>query len=455
MLNKHPILTVVAALALIFSSGSRVPGAEPPPGNVPLYALTDLYALALGRSEQIEFSRQDIRLAETTRQKAFSVLVPRFSTFGDYTRYNENSLSLPDSSTTWGLRLDQSFTLNGKELIALRITDEQIAKSRHDLDAVREAYLYQVAAGFYGLLVAEEAFEIARTEVTRLQTHLDSVRMRLKLEEVAKTALYRAEAELSKAITARTTASNLQRLAANGLARLVGLGGAYQVRSPRLSAVDPVTLYDLERLKQEALATRPELKSLEVQQQIAANRVEFARSAYWPTVSLSGQYTDGRMEPEDLYVTEESYSIGAQLTFTLFDGGLRKADIREARIQKRQAALARADLEKTIALEVETVYLELLNQQSVLQSLDDQLQFAQANYDAVAKQFEHGLANSTDVMDANTLLVTSQRQLSEARYGHQLALLKLERVKGIFLPNILQRITVDGQTPVYSGENTE
>ena len=454
MLNKHHSLIVVAALALIFGLAIPVSGAEPP-GGTPAYGLTDLYHLALGRSEQIEISRQDIRIAETTRQKAFSVLVPKFSTFGDHTRYNESSPTQPESSTTWGLRLDQAFTLNGKELIALRVTEDTIAKRRHDLDAVREAYLFQVASGFYRLLAADEAFEIARAEVTRLQTHLDSVRVRLRLEEVAKTALYRAEAELSKAITARTTARNLQRAAANALARSAGLDGDFRIRSPQLTPVNPETTYDLERLKQEALATRPELKALAVQQQIAADQVDFVRSAYWPTVSVSGQYVNGRMTPEDVYATEESYSIGAQLTFTLFDGGLRKADIREARIQQRQAALARADLEKSIALEVENVHLEFLNQQSVLQSLDDQLQFAQANYDAVAKQFEHGLANSTDVMDANTLLVTSQRQLSEARYGYQLARLKIERVKGVFLPNILQRITVDGQAPVYSGKDTE
>ena len=455
MLNKHHILIVAVALAIIFGLTNPIPGAESPPGGAPVYTLTDLYRLALGRSEQIEISRQDIRIAETTRQKAFSVLVPRFSTFGDHTRYTQSSPLQPDSSTTWGLRLDQSFTLNGKELIALRVTEDRIVKSRHDLDAVREAYLFQVASGFYNLLAADEAFEIAQAEVTRLETHLDSVRVRLKLEEVAKTALYRAEAELSKAITAHITARNLQRVAVNVLARLVGLSGDYRIRSPRMMPVDPALTVDLERLKQEAVATRPELKALKVQQQIAADQVAFVRSAYWPTVSLSGQYINSRMEPGDEYATEENYSIGAQLTFTLFDGGLRKADIREARIQQRQAALARTDLEKSIALEVDIVYLELLNQQSVLQSLNDQLQFAQANYDAVAKQFEHGLANSTDVMDANALLVTSQRELSEARYGYQLALLKLDRVKGIFLPYILQKITVDGQAPVYFEEDTE
>lgn len=51
----------------------------------------------------------------------------------------------------------------------------------------------------------------------------------------------------------------------------------------------------------------------------------------------------------------------------------------------------------------------------ILKSLEDQLTFARDNYNATSKQFEFGLANSIDVVDANTLLVTSERQLADLR----------------------------------------
>jgi outer membrane protein len=51
----------------------------------------------------------------------------------------------------------------------------------------------------------------------------------------------------------------------------------------------------------------------------------------------------------------------------------------------------------------------------------------------VLKQFQHGVANSVDIMDANTLLVTAERQFSDADYTYQLAILKLNRSQGVFL----------------------
>jgi len=50
----------------------------------------------------------------------------------------------------------------------------------------------------------------------------------------------------------------------------------------------------------------------------------------------------------------------------------------------------------------------------MLGALKDQVTYARSHYDAVLKQFQFGTANSVDVMDANTLLVTAERQLSDA-----------------------------------------
>jgi outer membrane protein len=85
---------------------------------------------------------------------------------------------------------------------------------------------------------------------------------------------------------------------------------------------------------------------------------------------------------------------------------------------------------------VEQAYLDVVTARSVLDSLGDQVTFARHNYDAVLKQYQYGIANSVDIMDANTVLVTAERQLSDARYTYQLAILKLSRTQGVFLADL-------------------
>ncbi len=410
------------------------------------YSLDDLYQIALMQSERIKISEEDLYIAERTREKAFSVLIPKFSAFGNYTRYSEEKMATdsvtllqPESTTAWGARFDQSFTLNGKEFIALRITEDNIEKSKYDLNALKEEYLFYVASAYYDVLKAAYVIDIAMANVDRLETHRNAVNVQMKIEAVTKTALYRAEAELSKAKAALIDTKNKLRLAKTILSRIVGLDNDYEIKAPDFYK-DSLLENDLDSLKQEALLKRAELKSLAVAKKISEDEIKFFKSDYWPTVSLEGVYTEMDQQPESSMVNDESLSVGVLLNFTIFDGGLRNAQIKESMAKNRQAELAEKDMSKEIATEVQEAYLDLHTQTSVLKSLEDQLEFARENYNAVTKQFKYGRANSIDAMDANTLLVTSEIRLLEARYNRRLAGLKLHRARGTFLEEITSRL---------------
>ena len=434
-------IVLIAGFSNLWAQESEQTPSLPKP-----YSLDDLYMMALKRSEKIKISNEDLYIAEQTKEKALSVLVPRFSAFGNYTRYSEEktapdkvTLIQPESTTAWGVRFDQSFTLNGKELIALEITKDSIKKSKYDLNAVKEAYLFTVASAYYNILKTAKTVDIAKANVERLETHKNAVTVQLNIEAATKTDLFRAQAELSKSKTELINAENGLRLAQIILARVVGLEGNFEIKKPEF--IKNFSLdNNMDSIKKEALFDRAELKSLAVQKKISEDLVKFSKSAYWPTVSVEGVYQKYDQEPDYFLVNDESISLGVMLNFTIFDGGLRRAEIKESLAKKRQAELAEKDLSKDIATDVEDAYLSLHTQMSVLKSLEDQVKFANSNYDAVSKQFKYGFANSVDVVDANTLLVTSETELSEAIYNGQLAGLNVERAKGTFLKTINDRL---------------
>jgi outer membrane protein len=111
--------------------------------------------------------------------------------------------------------------------------------------------------------------------------------------------------------------------------------------------------------------------------------------------------------------------------------------VREARARERQSALAYDDFKKSVGIEVASAYLDLVTQKGTLKYLEDQVVYARDNFNAVAKQFEFGLAQSLDVMDANTLLVTAERNLSEAVYNYQFAILKMKKATGTLLKAVV------------------
>ena len=58
------------------------------------------------------------------------------------------------------------------------------------------------------------------------------------------------------------------------------------------------------------------------------------------------------------------------------------------------------------------------------------------NFDKGYEQFKIGVSNSIDVMDANTLLVKAERELSDAIYQYKISELNLQRTKGSLLKNL-------------------
>ena len=417
------------------------------------YSLEDLYRIALERSEKIKISGEEVYVSESGKDKALSALLPKFSAFWDYTRYTEQKFFTqavtpfviqPQYSITWGLRLDQSVSLSGREITAFKIAQKNIEKSKYDLRAMREKYLFEVSSAYYDVLRAKSAVEIAKTSVERLAKHRDAAATRLKVGEVTKTALLRAQAELSGAQSELVKAENNLKLAMAILARLAGLSDDYELKEVAGSADLGILPPDyggstVAHLREIALSERAELKAVELQKKIADDQVKYAQGTYWPTLSIEGVYSRLKNEPSSPFFIDETIYGALNLNFTFFEGGLRKAEVRESEARQRQAGLALEDLKKDITIEVENAYLDFMTQKGVLKSLEDQLTFAKDNYDAVSKQFEFGLADSIEVMDANTLLVTAEKQLANAKYDYQLSILRVESASGTLLKTVMKQ----------------
>ncbi|MCX5717257.1 MAG: TolC family protein [Nitrospirae bacterium] len=441
---------IVLCVLFIFLLGANCYAVE--------YSLEDLYRIALERSERIKISEEDLFIAQKGKDKAVAALMPKLSGFGNYTRYTEDrynsssALIQPEDSKSWGVRLDQSFSLSGRELTAFNISKGNIEKNRYDLHAVKEEYLLSVSDAFYVVMRAKKALDIAKANVERLTKYRDAAAVMLKVGELTKTALLRAEAELAGAQSEEIKTKNALDLAKVVLARIVGITRDYNLKDSGQPSVDNLLSQEpdlvtascqpepMNCFKTIALSERVELKGLELQKKIGQEQVKYTQGSYWPTLSVEGVYSRKDEDPAASTLNRESAYGGLKISIPIFEGGLRTAEVKEAEARQRQAALLYEDKKKSIDIEVESAYLDLITQKGIMEKFRAQLAFAEDNYNAVSKQFKFGLASSIDVIDANTLLVTAERQLADAQYNYKLSDLRLKRAAGILLKTAESKI---------------
>lgn len=411
--------------------------AAPAPLIAEEYSLDDLFRIALSSSERLKVAEENVVIAEIGTDRARSYLLPRLTASGGYTQYSDKRYSAtgstiqPEATTLWGGRVDETVSLSGREFTALGITRQNVTKTQYDLTAIREDYILRsVSAAYYIVMLARKNLEIADQNVERLTKYRDAAEKKLKVGEVTRTVVLRAEGELSGAMSDQLQAKNALELAMAVLARNVGIKGDFSLHEAPMAESD---IPPLDFFRDQAFAARADLKSLEAQKKIAVDQIRYTEGAYWPTVSLSGVYAGTDQYPATGSLVRNSFYAGIGLNFTIFEGGLRKADVSEAKARERQAVLQYEDLKKGIDIEVKSTYLDLVTQKGILRFLSDQLVYARDNIRAVARQFEYGLSTSLDVMDANTLLVSSERKAALAAYNYQYALLVMKKATGTLL----------------------
>lgn len=416
------------------------------------YTIDDILNLAIQKAERIRISEEDVFIAHMGKDKAQSLLIPKLSVFGGYTKFSEDKYTLggtviqADRAYSYGARIDQTYSLGGKEFKLFDISKHNIEKVINDSTSIREDYLINVANSFYDTLRAQRYVEIAKSNLERLSKHRKAAEVRLKVGEVTKTTLLRAEAELSGARSELIKAENNLKLSKAVLSRLVGLDKEFELIEKKDRFKQDTEAFQnttLDILINEALNNRSEVKSAILQQEIAKRQISVSESAYYPTLSLEGVYTKAGMNPESLSLVKESLYGAIKITFPIYEAGMRRAEVRESEAKARQANLLVDDTRKSISIDVKRAYLDFLTFKDTLQALSDQVAFASDNYNAVSKQFEYGLANSIDVMDANNLLVTSQQRLSETDYNFRLSLLKIKRSVGKTLMDVKKQKSGD------------
>ena len=410
------------------------------------YTLEELYRIGMQKSEKVRISGENVQIADSGKYKALSALLPKATAFGASTFFTESKTSnatgtliQPDTQQAWGVRIDESLTLNGREFTSYAQSKDNLEKSRFDYRSFQEDFLLTVSLAYFEFLKARKGLEIADSNVERLTKYLSAARTRLKAGEITKTTVLRAEGELSGALSDQIKARNAYEIARVTLARLVSIERDYSIRE---IPVQEGMIGSLQELQNTALKNRFDVKSVEMQVKIAEKQVDISRGAFWPTVTLSGVYAGTDQDPAISTLNRESTFGLLTLNFPLYEGGFRRADVREQESRYRQTEYQYQDFVKSVNLEVENTYLELIAQKGILKSAQDQLVYAEDNIRAIAKQFEFGLASSLDVIDANNLLISAQKQVADATYNYQFFVLRMMRVTGTPLMEFVSNIDV-------------
>lgn len=404
--------------------------------EVQLISLEEAYRSAIFRSETIAIARENLIQSEDEVKRTRSFLFPNLKADLDYLRRPRALRSGPfllrsESQTSFDLTLSQPLYSGGRARSTYRSAKLGQKGERLRLDLTQEDLLFEIAQAYYTALKNKNNVLIEEKEVERLSAHRRSAEKQLEVGEVTKTALLRAEAELSNAQANLIRAKNAVMEAKDQLALLARIKGSYTLKNPAaISFLEHSESALIERSHQNRL----ELKEKRIQIDQALEGIDFARGSFLPTLSLDLQYRWLDQDPSSSFLISNDRLAILKFEMPIFEGGIHTAEMAQARSRLRKFQLEKKRQQDEIASRVRRAKRDLNSLTSELKHLEAQVRFAREAFSLASRQFEVGLGTNIEVLDANAALLDAERKHSNAIYDREIAILQLKKETGTFRP---------------------
>jgi outer membrane protein len=392
--------------------------------------------LALQQNPQRVIGRLLIFESDRNGQIARSPLLPRadIGASGSLNQYNFQSIERAQHRQDAGpfqvIEAGPTFSQTIFNLPLIRgyqIGREGTRQSRADELTTRENVVTAVVDQYLLILRALARRDAANARVALAQrlyeqaTELQKTGIGLNIDAV------RANVELQNERQNLIDAETLTHTTRYGLAELLDLP-----RDQDLEVTDRLDFYDLPKLEKEALlsqalATRPEIHSLNSQQRIAQLTTDSAREQRLPQLDFSGFWLyQGSLFNDGI----PAYTYEASLQFPIFTGGRIRAEEGRAKLEQQHVAEVRRQVEARIVDEVKSALDQLTAARNSVDVANLGLQLAQEEVAQAQRRFQAGVTTNIEVITAQDELARASDNQIGALYQFNLSRAALARATG-------------------------
>jgi outer membrane protein len=349
---------------------------------------------------------------------------------------------------------NQNMSLNASQplyrpanLAAYREVDKLADQARAQLIAAEQDLIVRVSQAYFDVLAAHDTLTFVQAQKKATAEQLASAKRNFEVGTATITDTRDAQARYDLVIAQEIAADNDLRVKRLALNQLVGkpetqpLPLAYAVALP---AIQP---NDINTWTQQALDTHPSVLQAQLGLEIAKLEVDKAYAGHKPTLDLVAGYTVNRnlngssvgLAPSPTVMTGVT-NVGIQFALPLFAGNAVQNQVRQniALVDK-----ARADLDntqRTVTQSTRAAYFGVVSGLGQVKALEAAEASSQSALDANKLGYQVGVKVNIDVLNSQSQLYQTKRDLAKARYDVLVGGLKLKQASGLLTANDLQAV---------------
>ena len=442
------IFAVLLAATAFVSLGAAPLQAQTQQPQARDLSLAEALTMAAQQNQQLRIAAFEVAIARSQLAQVRAGTAPQVNAQASYTRTQEQgptvvsfagiTVEIPaPSANLYDVRLVLQYPLysGGRIEAQIALAEANVKGAEAALERVKQQVIFSVRQAYYQLLLAQSGLDVADRSVAQAAENLRVARARVAAGASPRFDEVQAEVAVAQARQSQVRSRNAIAQATQGLNALINLPLNTPPRLRDALAVRPVGP-SVDALIARALEARPEFAELRARQAAAQAGIALAESGAKPTVAVNAATSYGNSSAGFVPSTgvSSTWSLSLAATLNLFDGGLTKERIQEARLRLEQLRASEAQQHQAVELEVRQAFLNLRSVAEELAGADAVVTQAAEALRIANVRFQSGVGTNLEVLTAQTTASQAEAARVQALFNYNVARATLERAVGADVP---------------------
>ena len=330
---------------------------------------------------------------------------------------------------------------NGRLQKNVEKTQYDLDASFYDVETVKNNISLQIAQQYLQVLLNKEIKKISDEAVNNAETLLRRAKITTEVGTTPKTIEAEATANLAREKQRQTTADiNIQRSLFN-LAMMLQLKDYknFDVQEVSLPSMLEAPLNSTDSVLNTAFQNQPQIKASESRILAAQKQIELVETSFYPTISANAGIGTSYFDPFAYnnpgvlkqYKDNFGQNIGLNVNIPIFNKGITKLQVEQAKISENIAANNLLQEKQKIQQDIQQAYFDatanyenFVAAQEAEKSTKLAMDFAEMSYNA-------GRTTIYDLNNARNNYINAQGSVAQAKYNYIFSLKLLNFYAGI------------------------
>lgn len=337
-------------------------------------------------------------------------------------------------ATTLGYTLSLAMPLYDRaSRIGVKQADLQIQQADQTLEAARQALMLQTAQAYFDVLARQDDLRLTQASKQAFKKQLEQMQQRFNVGLIANTDVQESQAAYDGSVADEIQAQNALDTAFETLREITG---QYHETLATLKANAPLvspTPNNIQQWTDTALTQNPNVQAAQVAIEIAQQQIDKERAANSLTLDLAASHGYQHALRGDLSNGSDEMTqnqVGLQLSYPLYTGGAVGAKIKIAQQDYNKAIDSLEKSRREIQKQTHSAFLSVLSNISRVKALEQSVKSNQVSLEATQIGFDVGTRTSVDILNAQTTLLSAQKNYSQTRYAYIMNTLTLKHAAG-------------------------